>query len=73
MPGLSSKNLLTPGVDGGFSSGIGDSLSQQLADEEEQRSQQLKQARNPQTAMGGGGAMNMSSIALLGAGGSMGQ
>ena len=71
MPGLSSKNLLTPGTEGGFTNGLGDSLTQQLQDEEANRLQQLKMAKQQSTAMGGGNAMNMSSIGLLGAGGSL--
>ena len=73
MPAMSAKSLLTPGAEGGFTNGLGDALSQQLQDEEESRAQQLKLARSSQTAMGGGRAMNMSSISLLGAGGSLGQ
>jgi hypothetical protein len=73
MAGMSAKNQLTPGAGGGFTDGIGGDLSQQLSDEEEQRANQLKLARSSQTAMGGGASMNMSSISLLGAGGSLGQ
>ena len=72
MAGMSAKSLLTPGAEGGFTNGLGDGLAQQLQDEEEARSQQLKLARSAGTAMGGGKAMNMSSISLLGAGGSLG-
>jgi hypothetical protein len=73
MAGLSAKNLLTPGSEGGFTNGLGENLSQQLQDEEDQRANQLKLARNASTAMGGGQAMGMSSIGLLGAGGSLGR
>ena len=73
MPGMSAKSLLTPGSEGGFTNGLGDALQQQLQEEQSQRAQQMKMARSSQTAMSGGRAMGMSSISLLGAGGSLGQ
>ena len=73
MAGQSAKSLLTPGASGGFTAGLGDDLAQQLQNEEEQRTQQMKLAKSASTAMGGGSAMNMSSISLLGAGGSLGR
>lgn len=71
MAGFSTKNLLGNDDVGtrGFN-GISPSLSQQLLDEEENRTQQMKQERNPMTAMRGGAGMNMPSLGLFGAGGS---
>lgn len=64
---MASKNLLSGQSLGTFENGLGADLKQQLLDEEEARSQQMKMAGS--AALGfGGGVNNMASMALLGAG-----
>lgn len=71
---MASKNLLSgaQGAQGGFTNGVGPDLKQQLLDEEESRRLQMVSAKNPQNSYGGS-VNNMASMALLGAGGSLGQ
>ena len=67
---LSAAKDLLSGARGPFSDGLGADLKQQLLDEEEKRTSQMRTARQPATQLGGA-VNNMASMQLLGAGGSL--
>ncbi len=69
MAGMATKNLLSGTNQGpSFDVGMGADLKQQLLDEEEQRANQMKGAKNSATMFGGSAGLNMASVSLLGAG-----